>query len=62
MKLSEALEKLPSQNFLRIHKCYVINLNKVEKIENRHVSISGKNLPVSDRYRKELMKTIIIKQ
>lgn len=59
MKLSEALEKLPLQNFLRIHKCYVINLNKVEKFEKQQVSISGRNLPVSDRYRKELMKAII---
>lgn len=56
MKLSEALEKLPPQNFLRIHKCHVINLNKVERIEKHRVLMADKNLSVSDRYWKDLMK------
>ena len=45
------IEKLPDDKFLRIHKSYIINLEKVEKFSSVLVEVSGKEIPLS-RYKK----------
>ena len=39
--------QLPKDRFLRIHKSYIINLNKVEKYNSRNIEIDGEEIPVS---------------
>jgi DNA-binding LytR/AlgR family response regulator len=45
------IEKLPSDKFLRIHKSYIVNLERVEKFSSVLVEIGGRKLPLS-RYKK----------
>ncbi len=40
-------QQLPSDKFLRIHKSYIINLEKVEKFNSKNVEVSGKSIPLS---------------
>lgn len=59
MKLSEARERLPADQFIRIHKSYIVSLSKVEKIERHQVTlITGAVLPVSALYRDELLNRL----
>jgi len=51
-------EVLPADLFMRIHKSYLISLNKIESIERSHVKIAGESLPVGDSYRREFFKVI----
>lgn len=44
------LEKLPT-NFQRIHKSFIINLNKIEFVEGNYVRINKKDIPVGGTYR-----------
>jgi len=46
---------LPSKDFLRIHKSYVLNLNHVQYIDGNQVHIEEKTLPVSPGYRNLLI-------
>ncbi|AUC13635.1 DNA-binding response regulator [Tenacibaculum sp. SZ-18] len=56
--LTEFLTKLPN-NFLRIHKSYVINFNHLKLIDgNQVILINDKVLPVGKSYRKQLIKRI----
>jgi two-component system LytT family response regulator len=51
MSLKKVLEKLPENRFKRIHRSYIVPVNKVKSILNRKVLLnSGKELPVSDSY------------
>lgn len=45
------IEKLPDDKFLRIHKSYIINLEKVEKFSSVLVEVCGQKIPLS-RYKK----------
>lgn len=56
MKLTEALEKLPAPQFIRIHQCFAVNRERIGRIEGYSVTIGEKKLPVSARYRKDLLK------
>lgn len=53
--LKEFLKLLPSKQFIRIHKSYVIALSKVEYIDGNQVKIGADKLPVSLTYKEELL-------
>lgn len=44
-------EQLPSSQFARIHKSYMVSLSKIESIEKHRVKIGKELLPVSESYR-----------
>lgn len=51
MTLKSMMEKLPEQQFQRIHRSYIIAANKVISIQKRKASLrSGKEIPISDSY------------
>jgi two-component system LytT family response regulator len=53
-------EKLPPNKFLRVHRSYIVALNKIEKIEEGVIVINNKPVPVSDGYRSSLNKRLNI--
>lgn len=56
MTLSEAMEKLPAEQFVRVHKSFVISLAKLDKIERHQVVVAGRSLPLSESFRAELLR------
>ena len=54
-KLEEAL---PSKGFKRIHKSYLISLDKIDAIERNHVKIGKESLPIGESYRREFFEVI----
>ena len=49
------LEKcLPERNFMRIHKSYIVALDKIEESEKDFVLIKKEKLPIGITYRREL--------
>ena len=51
---------LPSNKFLRVHRSYIVALNKIEKIEEGVIVINNKTVPVADAYRATLNKRLNI--
>lgn len=51
-------ETLPSSQFIRVHKSYIISLDKIESIERSRITIFGKVIPIGDTYRDEFFKRI----
>jgi len=51
-------ETLPKGEFIRVHKSYIISLDKIESIERSRISIKGKIIPIGDTYRDEFFKLI----
>ncbi|WP_271767768.1 LytR/AlgR family response regulator transcription factor [Aquimarina algiphila] len=57
--LSDFYEKLPKENFIRIHKSFVINFNELKLIEgNQLILNSTKVLPIGKSYRKLVLDKI----
>lgn len=59
LTISGILEKLPAANFIRVHRSFVIALDKISSIERGHIFIGEFKIPIGDMYRDELMKRII---
>ena len=51
-------EALPGDTFLRIHRSYIVNLNKVENFSHTNVEIEGNELPMS-RKRKTKLEEVL---
>ncbi|MFQ5448676.1 MAG: LytR/AlgR family response regulator transcription factor, partial [Saprospiraceae bacterium] len=54
--------KLPQKIFKRIHRSYIVNLNKVEAIIGNMVEViekgQAKHLPIGKNYRDELLELV----
>ncbi|WP_044171854.1 LytR/AlgR family response regulator transcription factor [Flectobacillus major] len=58
MTMKAIEEKLPSQAFFRIHKSYIISLDKIESIRNLKIKIGSAQIPVSEHYSEDFFKRI----
>jgi DNA-binding LytR/AlgR family response regulator len=44
-------EKMPASRFMRVHRSYIVALDKIEAIEDGIISIQHNAIPVADAYR-----------
>jgi len=51
-------EKLSLLPFMRVHKSFIVSLNKIESIRNLKISIGIHQIPVSEQFSDELMRRI----
>ena len=51
-------ETLPSDKFIRVHRSYIVALDKIESIQRNRIIIQKKWIPVGDSYKNEFFKRI----
>ena len=51
-------QKLPENRFLRIHKSYIINLNRIENFNATEVQVCGKQMPLSRKRKSRLLDAL----
>ena len=51
-------DKLPSTHFIRVHRQFIVNLNKIQNIEQTNLQIDKKIIPIGTSFREALMKRI----
>lgn len=57
-KLSYLEQKLPHEQFFRIHRSFIIATDKIEAYTSNTIEICGKELPISRNYRNEVLKKL----
>ncbi len=58
LSLSKIIELLPEEKFIQIHRSYIINIEKINFIQNNIISLGQYQLPISKSRKKELMDVI----
>lgn len=48
-------EKFPASCFIRVHRSYIVNLHKIDAIEEDDLIIAGHRIPVGKTYKEKLM-------
>jgi len=56
--LAEFEKKLPAENFIRIHKSYIVNIQKITGFSTIQVILKTIQLPIGRIYRENLMKIL----
>lgn len=50
--------RLPTDKFLRVHRSYIVRLDKIDAIEDNTIIIETKMIPVGGTYRERLMNAL----
>ena len=58
LTMNKVLEILPHRQFVRIHKSYIINFNRIDVIEKEQVKIRDVIIPIGEVYRVNLLRLI----
>ena len=56
--LKELAETLPQPPFLRVHKSFIVSLDKIRMVDGNTVYIEDKQIPVGETYREALYRLI----
>lgn len=56
--MKDIVSKLPSEHFSRVHRSFVIRLDKITSIEDNHISIKNKKINIGKAYKDELSKKL----
>jgi DNA-binding LytR/AlgR family response regulator len=57
-KLSELEVKLPQNKFARVHKSYIVALDKIDEIDGNRVVILKDKIPIGQTYKSNLIKML----
>jgi DNA-binding LytR/AlgR family response regulator len=55
---SKLEESLPSKKFCRVHKSYIVSIDKIKSIERNVIIIADQRIPVSNTYRESFFSRI----
>jgi DNA-binding LytR/AlgR family response regulator len=58
LSLKSLTDRLPGTRFVRVHKSFIVSIDKISVIRKNRVYINNHIIPVSDFYKEELMKAI----
>ena len=56
MSMKSLEEQLPSFSFMRVHRSYIVNLNKIKTIERDRIIFGNVYIPISDKYKADFQK------
>lgn len=58
LTMKSVLSRLPAEQFVRIHRSYILPVNKIESVRNKTVTIAGRQLPIGLSYEESFMSRI----
>lgn len=56
--MSQMEEKLSTENFLRIHKSYIVSIGKIEAFTANTIEIQGKELPIGRSFKNAVLSAL----
>lgn len=58
MSFSQLLELLPGDEFIQIHRSYLIAIPRIEVIHKQFIQIEGREIPIGDSFKKEFFNRV----
>lgn len=58
LSLKSIEEKLPASKYIRVHKSYIVSLDKITSIRKNRIKLGETEVPISEFYRENLFKLI----
>lgn len=56
LTMKSILEKLPSSQFIRVHRSFIVPIKRVESIRNKTIQIQDNRIPIGNSYDEEIQK------
>jgi two-component system LytT family response regulator len=59
LNLKHLEDRLDSKSFIRVHKSYIVAIDKIESIEGNEIFIQSHRVPISRSSREQVMKQVV---
>jgi len=56
MTMKTMVEKLPSTDFVRVHRSFIIPFHRIENVRNKFITLAGEEIPIGSSYEKDFFK------
>jgi len=53
------MDMLPNGSFVRVHKSYIVAINKVEQIHKDHIVINNTMIPIGEFYKEDFLSRVL---
>jgi DNA-binding LytR/AlgR family response regulator len=60
MTMKNLADMLPAGQFIRVHKSYLVSLDKIDAIEHGRIRIKDAVIPIGETYRNEVWKRLAL--
>jgi DNA-binding LytR/AlgR family response regulator len=58
MTMKDILSRLPSPDFQRVHRSFIVSLKHIESVRNKRIKIGEKFIPVGDSFADSFYKLL----
>ncbi|WP_276499685.1 LytR/AlgR family response regulator transcription factor [Pontibacter litorisediminis] len=58
LSMNKMMEKLPESKFLRVHRSFIVSLQKIDSIEKSRIRIGAKEIPIGEVYKDAFLKWV----
>jgi DNA-binding LytR/AlgR family response regulator len=58
LTLKSLAERLPFDNFLRVHRSYIVNMQRIEAVEDYMLKLGTHEIPVGKSYQEEFLRNL----
>ena len=58
LTMKAMMEKLPSPKFIRVHRSFILPIDRIISIRNKMISIEGRDIPIGTSYEDDLNQII----
>jgi DNA-binding LytR/AlgR family response regulator len=58
MTMKIMLEKLPTKEFMRVHRSYIVPFSRIENVRNKIITIANEEIPIGGSYEKVFLKIL----
>ena len=62
MSMKNILEQLPTNDFIRIHRSYIVPLNRITSVQAKQVYLNDKEFPIGDTYKTAVLDLLTDKK
>ena len=57
-KFKTVEDKLPENDFVRVHRSYIVRIDRIKNIDQNNLQLGEKIIPISSSYRPKLLEKI----
>ncbi|WP_332367810.1 LytTR family DNA-binding domain-containing protein [Spirosoma telluris] len=58
MTMKAMMERLPNHSFSRVHRSYIVPLNRIEAIRNKTILLGDREIPIGASYETDLVNRL----
>jgi DNA-binding LytR/AlgR family response regulator len=59
MTIKSIIDQLPQEQFIKVHKSYIVNTKKIKSIEGNIIDIGNAKISISQNLREEVLKKVV---